>query len=209
MSNKSIKPHIVPKKFSQELEGWLSSGKSKTLLSLVQFSEDKSFAVTLMMLMFLSALPIPTGGITHVLEVIAMLVVLEMIIGFKTIWLPKSASKIKLGKTFQGKVIPAMMKRIKWLEDRSSKKFKWIFNIPLVDRLTGLIMLVFIIVAFIAPPFSGLDTLPALGVVIICLAIILDDIRALFAGIIVGSLGVFIAIGFGELIIRSVRHIFS
>ena len=161
-----------------------------------------------MMLMFLSALPIPTGGITHVLEIFAFLVAIEMLIGLKTIWLPKSARKIKLGKTFQGKVIPAMMARIKWMEQRSSQKFKWIFNIPLVDRLTALIMIVFIVVAFLAPPFSGLDTLPALGVVTICLAIILDDIRALIAGTIIGSLGVFVAIGLGELLIRLINHIF-
>jgi len=202
------KTHSAPKKFSQELEEWLNSNQPKTLLSLVRFSEDKSFAVTIMMLMFLSALPIPTGGITHVLEIIAFLVAFEMLIGLKTIWLPKSARKIKLGKTFQGKVIPAMMARIQWMEQRSSHKFKWVFNIPLVDRLTALVMIVFIVVAFLAPPFSGLDTLPALGVVTICLAIILDDIRALIAGTIIGSLGVFVAIGLGELLIRLINHIF-
>lgn len=203
-----MKTHENPKPFSSELEEWISSKKSKTLLSLVQFSEDKSFAVTLLILMFLPALPIPTGGITHVFEVIAALVVLEMIIGLKTIWLPKSAAKIKLGKTFQGKVIPAMMQRIKWLEKHSSPRAKWIFNIPLMTQFIGLICLVFIIAAFFSPPFSGLDTLPSLGVVIIALAIILDDAMALLAGSIVGTLGVVLSIGLGELVVRFIKHLF-
>jgi len=196
-----------PKKFSAELETWLHSRKSKTLTSLVEFSEDKSFAVTLLILMFLPALPLPTGGITHVFEIIAALVAVEMIIGLKTIWLPKSASSIKLGKTFQGKVIPSMMKRIKWLEKRSSPRSKWIFNLPLFNQLIGVICLVFIVTAFFSPPFSGLDTLPSLGVVVIALAVILDDAVALVAGTIIGTLGVVLSIGLGELVVRFIKHL--
>jgi hypothetical protein len=85
--------HIEPKKFSDELESWLQSKQPKTLLSLIKFSEEKSFAVLLLLLMFLPALPLPTGGITHVFEVIAVLIAIEMMLGLKSIWLPKMASK--------------------------------------------------------------------------------------------------------------------
>ena len=43
-------------------------------------------------------------------------------------------------------------------------------------RLLGLILAVFAIAAALAPPFSGLDTLPALGAVLVCLAIITADV---------------------------------
>lgn len=201
-----MKHHKNPEKFSTELENWLHSKKPKTLLSLVQFSEDKSFAVVLLIFMFLPALPIPTAA--HLFEIIAALVALEMIVGLKTIWLPKSADKIKLGKTLQGKVIPAMMRRIKWLEKYSSTRAKWIFNIPLMDQLIGLICLAFIITAFIAPPLSGLDTLPSLGVVIIALAIIFDDAVALLAGTIIGSLGVGLTVALGEIALKYIKHLF-
>jgi hypothetical protein len=35
-----------------------------------------------------SALPLPTGGATHVFEIIAMLLALELIAGRDQIWLP-------------------------------------------------------------------------------------------------------------------------
>lgn len=53
------------------------------------------------------------------------------------------------------------------------------------------------IFAFVAPPFSGLDTLPALGVVIISIAIILDDALMLLGGFLVGVAGSVLVIGLG------------
>ena len=43
-------------------------------------------------------------------------------------------------------------------------------------RLLGLVIMALAVAAALAPPFSGLDTLPALGAVAIALAIILEDI---------------------------------
>jgi len=204
-----MKKHQQPKKFSSELEGWLKSRKAKTFDSLIEFSKDKSFAITLLILMFLPALPLPTGGITHIFEIIAALIAIEMIAGFKTIWLPNSVSKLKLGDTLKGKVIPAMLSRIKWLEKHSSPRAKWIFGLPLANQALGIVILVFIVTAFFSPPFSGLDTLPALGVVAISLAIIMDDAMVLLAGIIIGSLGVVLSIGLGELVVRTIHSLLN
>src|SRR5215207_8367507 len=54
--------------FSVQLEGWLEADRPKTLGELDELFGEKSFAVTIMFLMFLPALPLPTGGITHVFE---------------------------------------------------------------------------------------------------------------------------------------------
>ena len=40
------------------------------------------------LLLAVPALPLPTGGATHVFEVIAMLVALQLIVGRRQIWLP-------------------------------------------------------------------------------------------------------------------------
>ena len=48
----------------------------------------------------------------------------------------------------------------------------------------------FIAGAFIAPPFSGLDTLPSLGVVIVCLGIIFGDVIIVSLGMAVGVSGI-------------------
>ena len=54
--------------FSDELEAWLRSEDAKTVGSLGRVFQEKSFAVTVLLLMFLPAIPAPTGGITHVFE---------------------------------------------------------------------------------------------------------------------------------------------
>jgi len=193
--------------FSSQLEAWLKGKQPKTIASLIELFEDKSFAIVFLILMILPALPIPTGGLTHILELVVALLAIEMIIGLKSLWLPNSWKQRKLGKTMEGKVVPLMLRRVKWFEQRSKPRWKWIFTAPLAERLLGVIVLIFTLFAFVAPPFSGLDTLPSLGVVIISLAIILDDALMLFAGFLVGIVGGALVIGLGAAAFEGVTRI--
>ena len=74
--------------FSEQIEDWLRSDRRKTLGDLGDVFEEKSFAVAIVLLMFLPALPLPTGGVTHVFEAITVLLAGEMVIGLRTIWVP-------------------------------------------------------------------------------------------------------------------------
>ncbi|HEX6745536.1 MAG TPA: exopolysaccharide biosynthesis protein, partial [Solirubrobacteraceae bacterium] len=58
---------------SRELERWLESDGDKTLGNLVELFEQKSFAILFVLLLGVPALPLPTGGATHVFEIIAVL----------------------------------------------------------------------------------------------------------------------------------------
>lgn len=194
------------RQFSDQLEDWLTSRKQKTLDSLIRVFKDKSFAIVFLLLMILPALPLPTGGITHVFEIITMLVALEMLIGLKEIWLPKKWRHMKLGKTIEGKVIPLLLRRIRWFEKRSSPRGQYLFKLPLADRLLALIILLLTLSAFLSPPFSGLDTLPSLGVVIISLSIILEDAIMLFVGTVVGVAGTALVIALGSAIVEGTKH---
>src|SRR5206468_31711 len=68
-------------KLSDELQRWLSSDGDKTLSSLIELFEEKSFAIVFMLLLAVPALPLPTGGVTHVFEIIAVLLALQLITG--------------------------------------------------------------------------------------------------------------------------------
>jgi hypothetical protein len=46
--------------------------------------------------MALPALPLPTGGATHVLEAVTMLVALQLVVGRRCIWLPARSQSLKL-----------------------------------------------------------------------------------------------------------------
>ena len=64
---------------STELERWLQSDGEKTLGSLVEVFERKSFAIVFVLLLGVPALPLPTGGATHVFEIIAVVLALQLI----------------------------------------------------------------------------------------------------------------------------------
>lgn len=196
------------KPFSDQLEAWLKGKQPKTLASLDKVFQDKSYAITFLILMIIAALPLPTGGITHVFEIITMLLCLELVAGLKTPWLPNKWKHMHLGKALTGRVIPEMLKRIRWLEKYSSPRGRWVLNNPLTPRIFGLFTFGFTLAAFLAPPFSGLDTLPALGVVIMSLAMILEDLWLYIAGIIVGAGGVVLTIALGAAVVETTKHFF-
>jgi hypothetical protein len=52
---------------SDELEHWLGSDQPKTLGNLIELFGPRSFALIFVLLMALPALPLSTGGATHVL----------------------------------------------------------------------------------------------------------------------------------------------
>ena len=69
--------------FSDRLEAWLEGDGEKTVYGLGEVFAEKSFAVTILFLMFFPALPLPTGGITHVFEIITIIIAAEMVVGAK------------------------------------------------------------------------------------------------------------------------------
>src|SRR5262245_41174849 len=103
-------------RFSDELESWLEQDGPKTLGSLTDLIDEKSFAVVALLLLIPSALPIPTGGVTHVLELIAVIVVAEMIVGREELWLPRRFREHELGEKMTGKAIPRILKVVRWFE---------------------------------------------------------------------------------------------
>ena len=74
-------------------------------------------------------------------------------------------------------------------------------------RLLGLVMMGLAIAAAIAPPFSGLDTLPSLGAVAVALSIILEHVVILAIGIIVGTGVVVVIFTVGAMIVRVLQSL--
>jgi hypothetical protein len=193
--------------FSDELERWLRSDGEKTLGALGDVFGERSFAVTIVLLMILPATPLPTGGITHVFEVITVLLGLELVIGRKTIWLPERWKRRKLGATTTGKAIPTIIKLIRRVERFSRPRGVRIFTSRIAMRLIGVVVIAFAVAAALAPPFSGLDTLPALGAVIVALSIILQDVVVLAVGIAVGTGGIVLILTIGKALYTFVKSL--
>ena len=81
------------------------------------------------------------------------------------------------------------------------------FASRLAYRLIGLVVIAFAVGAAVAPPFTGLDTLPALGAVVVALSIILEDVIVLAVGILLGTGGIVLILTIGAALYRFVRSL--
>ena len=200
-------PPPAPKKISDQLERWLNSDGAKTLGSLIELFEEKSFAILFVLLLGVPALPLPTGGATHVFEVIAVLLALELIAGRDTIWLPQRWCALELGGDRQQRFLTALMRMIRRLERLSRPRLRFLFGHRLSNIAFGLLVIGGALGAFLAPPFTGLDTLPALGVVLISLGVLLEDVVVVFAGLMVGAAGVVLEVVLGRAAIHGIEQL--
>lgn len=197
-----------PEKVSDQLERWLSSGGDKTLGNLIELFEDKSFAIVFVLLLGVPALPLPTGGATHVFEFIAMLLALELVAGRKQVWLPRRWCGIELAGDKQQRFVAALMKTIRRLERLSRPRLRFLFDHRLSGIVFGLLVLAGSVGAFLAPPFTGLDTLPALGVVLLSLGVLLEDFLVVIAALVVGAAGLVLEIVLGSAAIHGIGTLF-
>jgi hypothetical protein len=192
---------------SEELERWLTGDGDKTLGGLIATFEEKSFALLFLLLLGVPALPLPTGGATHVFEVIAMLLALQLIAGRDQIWLPERWRRIPLAGGSRERFISKLMSFIRRLERHSRPRLAWLFGHRASGFVFGLLVLGGSLAAFLAPPFTGLDTLPALGVVLISLAVLMEDAALAIAGLVVVALGVALEIALGSAIVDGVGRL--
>jgi hypothetical protein len=195
-------------KISDALQGWLEGDSDKTLGSLVEVFGEKSFAVLFVLLLGVPALPLPTGGATHVFEIIAALLALQLIIGRDQIWLPQKWCKLELAGPKQQRFITGLMKLIRRLERFSRPRLRFLFRTRVSNSVYGLLALGGTAGAFFAPPFTGLDTLPALGVVLLSLGVLLEDVIVVAIGLVVGVAGVLLEIIVGSAVVHGVSSIF-
>jgi hypothetical protein len=189
-------------RFSDQLERWLQRQEPKTVGRLGEVFGEKGFAVTVLLLMFVPAIPAPTAGVTHMFELITVIIGAEMIIGARTIWLPARWRDRELSETLTTKAIPFVARTIRWFERFSRPRRASLYERRWFLRALGAIVVALAVGAAFAPPFSGLDTLPALGVVIVALSIILSDVLLLAIGLVIGTGGVVLIITIGAAITR-------
>jgi hypothetical protein len=193
---------------SDELETWLS-GPDTTLGGLVDLFGERSFALLFVVLMALPALPLPTGGATHVFEVVVALVALQLIAGREAVWIPERWRGLRIaGKNGDAKFVQALMKVIRRLERISHPRFVFLFERRPTNIVFGLLVIAGCAGAFFAPPFSGLDTLPAVGVVVLSLGVLLKDVVLVVAGITIATVGVLVEILLGKALIEWVKGLF-
>jgi hypothetical protein len=150
------------------------------------------------LLLGVPALPLPTGGATHVFEIIAMLLALQLIAGRDEIWLPRRWQRLELAGEKQQRFIAALMRMIRRLERFSRPRLRFLFTHRFSNIVFGLLVIAGAAGAFLAPPFTGLDTLPSLGVVLLSLGVLLQDVVVVVVALIIGVAGVGLEVVLGR-----------
>ncbi|HUR73273.1 MAG TPA: exopolysaccharide biosynthesis protein [Sporichthya sp.] len=178
----------VDEPLSDRLQTWLRADGPKSIGGLLDHFGPQAFAVAFVLLMAPSALPIPTGGVTHVFDVVTILLAFQLIVGRTKPWLPAKLRDRELKSLRSEKTQSRLVRPIAKVEKVARPRLARTLHSPPGRVVFGVLVIVLTLAAFIAPPFSGLDTLPALGVVVLSLGVLLTD--ALIAGI-----GVLIGVG--------------
>ena len=197
-----------PEKVSDSIERWLEGDRDKTLGGLIELFEEKSFAILFVLLLGVPALPIPTGGATHVFEIIAVLLALQLIAGRDEIWLPQRWRGLDLAGPRRQKFIAGLMRMIRRLERFSKPRLRFLFEHRVTNIVFGILVIGGSAGAFFAPPFTGLDTLPSLGVVLLSLGVLLEDVIVVAVGLAVGAGGVLLEVILGSAAIKGIGNLF-
>lgn len=194
--------------FSKTLNAWLSSNDKKTIGSMLDIFDEKSFAFIFLVLMVFPAAPLPTGGLVHLFEIVVILLALQLVIGRKELWLPKKLKRVELDSITRKKVLPFLERRVKFFERFTKPRLAETIGKSWFRKQLGIVVILFTLGAFFAPPFTGLDTLPSLGVVLIAIGVILDDVIPIAVGYIVGIAGLAITFILGAGIIAAIQALF-
>jgi hypothetical protein len=158
--------------------------------------------------MALPALPLPTGGVTHVFEVVVVLLALELIAGRREVWIPGRLRRVELSQGFRDRLARVLLPRLRKLEGRSHPRFAFLFGHRLSGIPFGVVVLVLTVAAFFAPPFTGLDTLPALGVVVASFGYLARDALLVLIGMLIGAAGIVLIIGLGTALAKALGRLF-
>jgi hypothetical protein len=142
-----------------------------------------------------------------VFELIAALITLELIAGRREVWLPERWRSRELGGPRQRRFIAGLMRLIRRLERYSRPRMRFLFHQRFTHILFGLLTIAGTAGAFLAPPFSGLDTLPALGVVVLSLGVLLEDAVVAFVGVLLVTIGITLELALGAAAVHGISSI--
>src|SRR3954471_1337585 len=115
---------------SARLDGWLSSEGLKSIGGLLDHFGQQAFAVAFVLLLAPSALPIPTGGVTHVFDVIAVLLAVQLVLGRDEPWLPQKLKNRELKSLQKEKVQSKLVGTIAKVEKLARPRFTRTLHSP-------------------------------------------------------------------------------
>ncbi|MEO1703294.1 MAG: exopolysaccharide biosynthesis protein [Pseudomonadota bacterium] len=185
-----------PRALSQVLEELAArqSGRDVSVRTIRDALADRSFATFLLLTCLFNLLPFPPGS-TLILGIPVIAVAVQMVLGMKTVWLPRFFLNMSLNAKTFSKLTTVILPRMRRLEQVIRPRFWPFANRKMAERMIGIIALLFGIFVFVPLPFT--NWLPALAGAICALALSERDGIWLTIGLVFGILSMtIIAIGY-------------
>ena len=123
------------------------------------------------------------------------------------VWLPARWQRLELGAPSRQKLVTALLRRIRWFDRFSRPRASRLFEHRVTRSVFGALVFGLALSAFLAPPFSGLHTLPSLGVVVIGLGVLLRDLLLAVLDALLGAIGVSTILAIGNLTVETAKHV--
>jgi hypothetical protein len=133
----------------------------------------------------------------------AQLVEPTLVRGLRCIWLPARWKRLELAAPSRQKLVTVLLRRIRWFERFSRPRASRLFGYRVTRSVFGALVFGLTLSAFLAPPFSGLDTLPSLGVVVLGLGVLMRDLLLALLGALLGAIGVATILVIGNLVVET------
>jgi hypothetical protein len=168
-----------------------------TIEQIRQALGDRSFAALLVFFALLNLLPLPPGS-TLLLGPPLLLVAVQMVVGSRTVWLPRFLlTKSVTAERFRD-MVRRIVPRLRWLERLVRPRY-WPLGSRQADRIVGIVALIFATAVTLPIPFG--NWFPALTCalaglalserdgVLLAVAVACGIFSLLLMGVILGSAG--------------------
>jgi hypothetical protein len=176
--------------FVSLIEKKLKDKKDIEVSSLINFFEHKSFGFLLLLFSIPTAFPVLPPGLSTICGVPMIFLALQLLLGFKSPYLPKFIAKKKLPskslKTILNKSIPYLVKIEKYIKPRAE-----ILTGNVGEKIISLVILILAVI--ISLPIFFANMVPSLGIIFLSLAIIERDGISAIIGYLFSILGIIIA----------------
>lgn len=180
-------PEALPdeRKVSEILRQFIAAHQDKgaTIREMVHFFGDRAFGFLLLVFALICIIPLPIPGIHMFLSLPLFYLSIQQMVGRREIWFPEKVLDYRIP---QKALVDVGIKTVPWIErlENITRVRMTGINNPWFFRVWGAV--IFYITAFIAIPLPLTNLVPAVGIAIMAVGILVRDGLALIVGASIG-----------------------
>ncbi len=181
-------------------------GEHITVQELVTTFREGGFSLLLIIFCAPLALPLPALGIAQIMALPILLLSMQLAVGRKSPWVPEKIGRKRMKMTSMVKIVDTAVPWLQKLEYFLKPRLKFI-STGIGQRFVGVACILCAI--SVAMPFPFSNTVPSMGIVIMCLGLLERDGLAIMGGLAVGAMGICLAIAVVWFGVEAVEAFFS